>query len=280
MWQPDAVAAFPPPAVLAAFGVEHSIASLLPGGQGSSWRAGSLVLKPASDEIEATWSAGVLSSLNPEGFHINRPVASSSGAWVVDGWTAYTMLPGEHDLVHRWADVIEVGAALNRALAKVKRPAFLDDRSGPWSIGDCVAWGEAPLSLEHDEFKAVGHELTGYVQPEDLASQVIHGDLSRNVLSAPGDPPAVIDFVPYWRPASFSLAIVVVDAVAWFGANPGLRHHLPEPGRRSLLARAALYRLVTSDLAALSMSVADRAQYLQVNKAAYEQLLPLVRPAS
>ena len=34
----------------------------------------------------------------------------------------------------------------------------------------------------------------------DAVSQLVHGDLSGNVLLAHGLPPAVIDFSPYWRP--------------------------------------------------------------------------------
>ncbi len=219
----------------------------------------------------------MLSRLKPESFRINQPIRSSSGAWVVDGWTAFALLPGEHDVAHRWPEVVQVGAALNEALIEVPRPAFLGGRTGPWSIGDRVAWGESPLAIHHDEFKVVGHALANYVEPEGLTSQVIHGDLSGNVLFAPGHPPAVIDFVPYWRPAGFSLAIVVVDAVAWFGADPALGLHLPEQGRRSLLARAALYRLVTSDVAALSMSGLDRERYVKHNSQEFARLLSLVR---
>lgn len=251
--------------------------TVLPGGQGESWRAGHVVLKPTAAVAEAAWTAEVLSGLKPAGFRINEPVHSSSGAWVVDGWTAFAFLPGEHDLANRWPEVIRVGAALNDALVEVERPAFLEERTGPWSVGDHVAWGELPLDIGHDELKVVADELADYVEPEGLASQVIHRDPSGNLLFDDGQRPAVIDFVPYWRPALFSLAIVIVDAVAWFGADPALGLLLPERERQSLLARAALYRLVTSDVAARSMSGLVHQQYLHRGAQDYSRLLPLVR---
>jgi prepilin-type processing-associated H-X9-DG protein len=49
--------------------------------------------------------------------------------------------------------------------------------------------------------------------------QLIHGDLSGNVLFADGLPLAVINMSAYWRPAAYASAIVAVDAVLWHGAD-------------------------------------------------------------
>ena len=82
----------------------------------------------------------------------------------------------------------------------------------------------------------------------DLPSQVIHGDLTQNVLFAEDLPPAVIDVTPYWRPSAYSLAIVIQDAVCWFGADPEALlaacadvQELPQ-----LFVRAVIFRLVTA----------------------------------
>jgi len=40
-----------------------------------------------------------------------------------------------------------------------------------------------------------------------------------NVLFHPDLPPAIIDLSPYWRPALFATAIVVIDAMIWEGAD-------------------------------------------------------------
>ena len=77
----------------------------------------------------------------------------------------------------------------------------------------------------------------------------MHGDLTGNVLFAPGIPPAVIDFSPYWRPTAFAAAVVVGDALAWEGADESLlgavAHIAAFP---QFLLRALIYRIVVDAL--------------------------------
>jgi hypothetical protein len=66
------------------------------------------------------------------------------------------------------------------------------------------------------------------------------------VLFAGDEPPAVIDFSPYWRPAGLALAVAAVDLLTWAGASPVILGDLDgEPGIGQLLIRAHLGRLVT-----------------------------------
>ena len=75
---------------------------------------------------------------------------------------------------------------------------------------------------------------------------MIHGDLTGNVLFADPLPPAVIDFVVYWRPAAYARAVVVADALAWEGATPDdLAAATSGEGFGQFLARALLARIVT-----------------------------------
>jgi uncharacterized protein (TIGR02569 family) len=84
------------------------------------------------------------------------------------------------------------------------------------------------------------------LRPVRLEAQLIHGDLGGNVLFAEGEPPAVIDFSPYWRPAGLALAVAAVDALLWSGAAPAILDELAaQPELDQLLARALVYRLVT-----------------------------------
>ena len=52
----------PDPGVLAAFGA-HADPVPLPGGEGTAWRAGEIVLKPAGDPRVAGWTAGLYRDL-------------------------------------------------------------------------------------------------------------------------------------------------------------------------------------------------------------------------
>jgi uncharacterized protein (TIGR02569 family) len=266
----------PPDRVLADFGDRDATAWPLDGGEGRAWSTGRLVLKPVDDQVEAAWVGEVLSTLVEDGFRINRPVRSTAGGWVVDGWTAWHVLAGAHDTSGRWAEVLQVGQGLNHALSALSRPAFLDARTTPWAVADRVAWNEEPLVLGHGALRPLAERLSAHVRPEDGPSQVIHGDLTRNVLFAPGLAPGVIDFTPYWRPSAFCRAVVTVDALLWHRATPTL---LDVPGavnRTSLLARAALFRLVASDRLAKNEGEADRERYLRATVTDHERVLGIL----
>lgn len=235
----------PPPAhVLAAFGVAGATAEPLAGGQESSWRAGSAVLKPAEQSVpELDWLTHVYSRIQPDGVRISRQRAAAGGAVCVDGWSATDYVAGWH-ASRRWPDVIAAGDRLHLALAGLARPAFLDQRDNPWTTGDRVAWGE----LAPAQFREVRHlpRLLAAIRPVAAASQLIHGDLTGNVLFDESLPPAIIDFAPYWRPAAFASAIVVADALVWEGADASILaavSHIGDFGQ--YLLRAIIYRAVT-----------------------------------
>ena len=235
----------PPPRVLAAFGVTGLVESLA-GGQGTAWRAGDLVLKPldfAMSVEELEWQGGVLDALVPDGFRVSRLRRALDGSALVDGWCAWEFVEGEHR-ERAWPEVIAVGERFHDAVAPVPRPSFLELRTDPWAIGDRVAWGELPA----ESFSHVKHlpRLVAALRPVDTSrSQLVHGDLTGNVLFAEGLPPAVIDFSPYWRPVGFASAVVVGDALLWEGADESLltavEHVESFP---QLLLRALIYRAV------------------------------------
>jgi uncharacterized protein (TIGR02569 family) len=236
----------PPDTVLAAFAVGDGPVQL-PGGQGRTWRAGQVILKPVELLAETVWRADVLDQL-PESteFRVARPVRATDGTWVADGWEASLHVDGATD-VSRQDEVLRAGIAFHAAVAERPRPAFLDHRTDPWADGDRAAWGRVDGS-------AAAMELLGPLidarRPVDLVAQVVHGDLPGNVLFADGLPPAVIDWSIYWRPTSWASAVAVADALCWYGAEPELAArwaHLPEWGQ--MLVRALIYRIVTHDTA-------------------------------
>jgi uncharacterized protein (TIGR02569 family) len=237
----------PPPPVLAAFGAAGSPLAPLAGGRGTSWSAGDVVIKPLDvDERQLAWQADVLASIRCVGFRVARPRSTADGAFVVDGWCAWERLAGRHE-ARRWPEIIAVGERLHSSFAGVARPAFLDERTDPWAIGDRVAWGELPA----DEFADVPQlpRLVAARRPVAASSQLLHGDLTGNILFADGLAPAVIDLSPYWRPTPFASAIVVADALAFEGADERILDavgHIAAFGQ--FLVRAVMYRAVTDRL--------------------------------
>jgi uncharacterized protein (TIGR02569 family) len=218
----------PPPHVLDAFGVTDP--TPLPGGRGRSWRAGTLVLKPLDwKPEELRYQSAVLGAVAPRDLRVAAPLPQ-----IVGGWTATPFVEGAHE-PGRWLDIIAAGERLHAALAGVPRPdQLLRARDDAWTTGDRVAWGEQPYDAVVD--------LLDVLEPLDHPSQLVHGDLTGNVLFHPTLPPAVIDFAPYWRPPAFASAVVVADALCWEGAPPSLADAV-EP---QYLLRALIYRGVTS----------------------------------
>lgn len=233
----------PPRSVVEAFGGPWP-PEPFDGGEGRSWRAGDLVLKPLDRSVdELEWEADLLTRVRTDGFRLALPVRAAGGHLTADGWVATSFLAGGHE-PGRWADIIRVGDAFHAAISAEPRPWFINQRADPWAIGDRVAWGETPAS----DFADTNHvaRLAAARQPLDAPGQLIHGDLTGNVLFANDLPPAIIDMSPYWRPAAFAAAIVVADALVWEGADVSLvsqLDHIDRPDQ--YLVRALIYRLVT-----------------------------------
>lgn len=238
----------PPPAtVLDAFGLPAD-GQPLAGGEGRSVWHGAAVLKPVEDATEASWAAELLAGVEQRGFRLPRPLRARDGRWVVDGWSATQHLADEIGPAGRWGQLLAAGRAFHAALAAAPRPAFLAHRSHRWARADRVAWGEGSV----DVVPEIAEQLTRLqrtLRPVNARSQLIHGDLSGNVLFTAGAPPAIIDFSPYWRPAGYADAIVAVDGLVWHD----LRHDeaselvsLAWTGAdfAQLLVRALIFRLV------------------------------------
>jgi len=227
-----------PEPVLAAFDVGGR-PEPLSGGMGQSVRVGDVVLKPAGDETEASWLAQLQHDLRPVGLRTPRPRRAADGRWVVDGWSATAYLAGD-GRPGRWADTMAAGRALHAALRAEPRPELLDRRTHRWAVADRVAWGEATADLG-----PVGERLTARRRPLDLPRQLVHCDLSGNVLFHESEPPAVIDLSLYWRPPPYAEAIVAVDAFLWYDAEPGVLDLVEHGDATQLLVRAAVFRLCT-----------------------------------
>ncbi|WIE73653.1 hypothetical protein [Curtobacterium sp. MCJR17_020] len=277
--------------VLRAFGVAGSTPVPLAGGRGLTWRAECIVLRPHDGPAVTDWRAGVLAELehaaeseHPAEFRTPRPVATRDGSWRSGDWEAWEYVAGAAD-ESRVEDVIRVGRAFHRAIAGLERPAFLGTDPGtdtadtagpevteakavtaasadtvasavtdPWSRADRMAWGEEPLPAD-----PTLDRLAAAFRPVRAPSQLVHGDLLCNVLFADGQPPTIIDWPPYWRPAEFGPAIAAVDAVCWHGfpvgrlaalgrTTHGAAAEADEPEWTSLLTRALVFRIATLHL--------------------------------
>jgi uncharacterized protein (TIGR02569 family) len=240
--------------VLDAFGVSGEPQALHEG-QGTTLRVAGVVLKRVSDAgsrgqgmrnvAEEEWRAELYERIAPDGFRVPQPVRALDGRVVVDGWVAFEFLEGEHSL-ERWDDVLATCDRFHGALRDESRPTFLDDVTDPWTTTQRVVWGETSL----EPYLGMKHvaRLAEALRPVDAPAQLVHSDFTANVLFAKGLPPAVLDFSPWWAPPEYARAIVVGDALLWYGGEPSLVERVhPQLFLRAVLFRKIVDRLFRPD---------------------------------
>jgi len=264
----------PPAAVLHAFGATEP-PTLLSGGMGATWRSGEVVLKRATEPAGwFEWESRVLAAVHTDRVRVQQVRRARDGACVADGWVAREFVAGSH-LARRWRQVIEAGDALHAALAdlpdEVARPP-LHLRRDAWAVADRIAWDELGVPTGAGFEDAALVELLEARRPVVAPRQLVHGDLTGNVLFADGLVPGIIDFSPYWRPAAYAVGVVVADAVVWEGADLGLLGAVAaRAGMGQCLVRALIFRHVTALLLPGRLPSGDAARrYAVLRRAALD----------
>lgn len=220
------------------------------------------------------WQHALLTRLaGRSDFRVSVPLRTTDGAFIADGWTAWGYQRGSHR-ERRWHEIIAVGRCLHDVLATEPEPPLLRGRTDPWSIGDKVAWGELP-AYDCASDPHLGR-LVVALEPVGSRSQLIHGDLTGNVLFDDDLPPLVIDLSPCWRPPAFASAIVIADAVAFEGATSQVVDPLlDDPDFPQYLLRALIYRIVTDRVAVFDQLPADSEDpYADVTELALRLAVP------
>lgn len=228
-----------------AFGVREKSLRRLAGGQGLAWTDGRLVLKPVGCLPEHDWVCEVYAGWSADDVRVPEPVrAADNGGWSVAGWGAHVFLEGSQARIpHEIEQVKSASDGFHHQLRALPRPGFLDARDDPWSYGDRLAWEDA-APWGDEVTLALVQRLRRQLAPVSQPAQVIHGDILPNVLLAEDQPPAVIDWPPYFRPREMANAITVTDAVTFHGASLSLLEDWAAgPDWDQLLLRALLYRL-------------------------------------
>jgi uncharacterized protein (TIGR02569 family) len=232
-----------PARVAAAFGVEREVVALA-GTEGRTYRSGNVILRQGHRGSAARWALPLLADLPARGFRVERPLRAHTGAWIVQGWTAWTALEG-HAATPADAPVVAAATqALHEALAAVPYAPHLTAAAG---FADRAAWGEdaLPAALPHPVERAVRQLVLLRRPVVGLRPQVIHGDLNHhNILIAPGHAPGFIDFSPYWRPAGFASAIEAYWLGPYRGETAVLSHFRHIRELEQMLVRVALRQLL------------------------------------
>ena len=200
-------------AISEAFGSSDT-PELLKGGQRTTFRAGPIVMKPADSIEEAAWLAETFSRLQDTAeIRIPKPVVSLNGNWIEHGYVAWSYVEGKAR-AGVYPEKSKACDAYHRLVSHLAKPEFLVARDDPWSVADRKVWGDEKIDYG-SEFSRLYLDLLPCLNDLWLPSQIIHGDFNGNVLFVDRLPPAVIDFSPYWRPAAFAQAVVLIDAAVW-----------------------------------------------------------------
>jgi hypothetical protein len=140
-----------------------------------------------------------------------------------------------------------IDGPVQQATAGIPKPGFLLERTDVFAQSDRAAWDDASLA----PFRALPPiaRIANRLRPLHPREQLIHGDLTTNVLFHPTLLPGIIDLSPYWRPPLFATAVVAVDALIWERADwPVLCVIDQQQDSVQYLLRAAVFRLVMDHL--------------------------------
>ncbi|GAA2066224.1 TIGR02569 family protein [Williamsia deligens] len=256
----------PPAHVVATFGLSGVEPIALTREWEGGWRIGEVVLSLVPDHARAAWSATIREDLYVDGLRVARPLRGTDGRYVVSGWRADTYIAGSPEPRHD--EVVSVANRLHQVTAAIERPRFLLQPPAPpytdvdvFTAADRAAWEEVPLRSA----RAAGFgeptspdgvtsiemlkTLATLRTPVSAPPQLVHGDLFGTVLFAGAAAPGITDIVPYWRPAAWASAVVVVDAIAWGGGDEDLVDRWSDlPEWPQMMLRALLFRLAVHAL--------------------------------
>ncbi|KAJ6440552.1 dihydroxyacetone kinase [Purpureocillium lavendulum] len=211
---------------------------------------GDVVLKPSDNNTESQWVGEALCRLTDSlpgnaNYRVSKPIP------LVDDATK--------DPVDRFSEILQTSQGFHHDIKGITldKPAFIGNRGNRWDAADLVTWNERQLT----DIASVSEEMLAYFEepleelrqmikplPSDLPLQLIHGDLTGNVLfDANGrTPPGIIDMTCYWRPAAYAEAIVVADGLAWHAEGRDLVElYGVDEVRIQLLVRALYWRVIT-----------------------------------
>lgn len=236
---------FPTDEILQAFGVLGKPVRLT-GGEGNSFLVGNLVFKLVISEEETAWRCNLLSNIKCDGFRVAEPVKTKTGQWTYKSWEAAHFIEGKESK-NRWREKIGVSRKFHAAIQHIPKPSLIEAATHPWAVADRMVWGDQEMKYGQ-RLNKVMNRLERLVNPISLTKQLIHGDMTGNILFHESLDPGIIDLSPYWRPAEFATAVIVVDSIVWDGADKSLLAEIDNSRvMNQLLVRAAMWRIKTTE---------------------------------
>ena len=230
--------------VLNAFSVSGKPIQLT-GGGGVCFRVDDIVLKPTKNSTEASWIAEIYNNLESEKFRIPKPIQTKDKSWVYSDYTANKYLEGEIKK-DNYIEAIKVGNEFHKSLSNIPKPDWFDKKTDIFALADRMAWGEIPIH-NYKIANETLEEAFNLLKENRLPNQLIHGDWGpEQILFHDNLLPAVLDMTPYFRPAEYPIADMLISAVI----NDGTDTSIINLGKDikdfdQLLLRAFIFRTCT-----------------------------------
>lgn len=235
--------------ILEGFNLKGDIAPLH-GGQDLAVIINDTVLKPLGDNIELSqWSLNMFSKINPHGYRLSRPLLSTNGTFIYNGWCCTHFEPGNAVNGHI-KEKLEVSRMFHKDLAKVDFTP-MPKAKDPWSRAQRIAWQKDPLpkSICDKANEVLSWLLLKVTLKKEYKTQVIHSDLAGNILFHENLEPLVIDFSPVIAPEEYAEAILVCDCIAWQDSPiEDLNLICSSKFNAEMIIRAVIFRLCVAAL--------------------------------
>ncbi|MCM3038119.1 hypothetical protein M3201_00180 [Paenibacillus motobuensis] len=232
--------------ILNSFNLSGDIIPLI-GGQNTAARVGNAVLKPVDDRHHGEWLLNIIYNLKPQGYRLSKPIKSIYGTFVYRGW-ACTQYEMGKDTKGRIEEKLQISRLFHQDLSSINFQDF-PYTENPWSKGHRIAWQIDELSRDLPrEIQEIIISLLRIVSlKKQYNTQIVHGDLSGNILFDEVLSPLVIDFSPTIAPVEYAEAILVCDCIAWQGSKVSEIDLLPNDKLyREMIIRAIIFRLTVS----------------------------------
>ncbi|MBC8496930.1 MAG: hypothetical protein ISS57_03260 [Anaerolineales bacterium] len=232
-----------PKEVREVFGCD-GVPKAIDGGEGKSFVIDNVVFKPIGNVELYEWASETLLLIPQIGFRISLPRKTKQGRYTYAGWGATKYEPGEH-VKGKWEEKLRVCRSFHAAVKEIsgRRMPHSSDR---WTLAHKIAWEEVDLPRGiHPKICSIIGSIFQKYRPVETSKQIIHSDLSGNILFAEGLEPVIIDFSPAHRPKEYAEAILVADAIAWENAPIELISELPDTWYYTqMLIRAVNFRVI------------------------------------
>lgn len=219
----------------------------LAGGQNTSVKINDAVLKPVDDEPHSEWLLNVIDKIVPDGYRLSKPIRSKNGKFVSKGWICMRFERG-HETRGNIEEKLRVSRLFHRDISGVSVRDF-PQPDHVWSKAHRIAWQtkELPEGVHKDARDIVESLLCSISLQKRYNVQVVHGDLSGNILLDDALEPLIIDFSPTVAPVEYAEAILACDCIAWQGSPISELDTLPDSKLyNEMILRAVIFRLTVA----------------------------------